>query len=153
MAVTKHGEASLSTRTTEYQIYTGAKNRCDNPKNKSYAHYGQRGIKFLFTSFEYFLDEMGRRPSLKHSLERKDNNGPYSPDNCKWATPDEQARNRSVTVKITANGETKCLIDWAAEKGVGQTTLRQRINYGFCGDCTVNLPLGGKCTHREAVCP
>jgi hypothetical protein len=86
----RHG----STLTPEYRAYNSAKNRCQNPNNTAYYNYGGRGIEFRFNSFEDFLAEVGYRPSSKHSLDRSENNGHYEVGNVKWATKQEQARNR-----------------------------------------------------------
>lgn len=80
--------------TPEYVIYRAARSRCTNPKNKRWADYGGRGIKFLFTSFEQFFAELGPRPSPKHSIDRKDNDGHYEPGNVRWATPVQQRANQ-----------------------------------------------------------
>lgn len=87
--MTKHGRS----RDKEYKIYYGAKDRCQNPRNKGYFKYGGRGIEFRFTSFEQFMEAIGPRPSLSHSVDRKDNDGHYEPGNVRWATPTEQALN------------------------------------------------------------
>lgn len=71
--------------------------RCLNPNHEHYADYGGRGIGICqpwLDSFAAFLADMGPRPSPRHSIDRKDNEKGYSPDNCRWATPDVQARNR-----------------------------------------------------------
>jgi hypothetical protein len=86
----KHG---LST-SVEYVTFRGAMNRCSNPKIKNYAEYGGRGIKFLFTSFEQFLAEVGPKPSPRHSIDRINNDGNYEPGNIRWATRQEQIANR-----------------------------------------------------------
>jgi hypothetical protein len=78
----------------ERRAYQNAKDRCLNPKCECYKNYGGRGIKFLFESFEEFLIHVGRRPSIYHSLERRNNDGPYSPANCCWATMEEQHKNK-----------------------------------------------------------
>jgi len=82
-------------------------------------------------SFEDFYADMGPRPTPKHTIERIDNTGPYEPKNCKWATRHEQARNTSRNVWITFAGETKCLRDWASERGIPFNTLRYRITVGW----------------------
>ena len=87
--VTKHGMIG----TPEWFAYQHAKARC-KPTHKSHEHYFDRGITFKFISFEEFYAEVGNRPSIKHSLDRVDNDKGYETGNVRWATKSQQERNR-----------------------------------------------------------
>lgn len=114
-----HGEARRGRRTPEYSAWKDMRKRCSNPASKSYSDYGGRGIFVVerWNSFENFLADMGRKPAL-HSIERRDNDGPYSPENCYWGTATQQARNRRSSLLITVQGVTKSLAEWAADADV-----------------------------------
>lgn len=86
---TTHGQC----RQPEWFAYQHAKARC-SPTHKHHVHYFDRGIRFLFNSFEEFIAEVGKRPSAKHSLDRRDNDRGYEPGNIRWATKSQQERNR-----------------------------------------------------------
>jgi hypothetical protein len=121
------------TKSLEYKVWIGMKQRCTNPKNPDFKDYGARGITMCqrwLDSFDDFVTDMGPRPSIKHSIDRIENHKGYEPGNCRWATNLEQSRNRRSTILITMDGETKCLEDWCRQYGIHRETVRSRINDG-----------------------
>jgi hypothetical protein len=98
-----HGE-SLNP-TPEYDAWHAMKQRCLNPRNKNFARYGGRGISMCdrWMKYENFLEDMGRKPSPAHSIDRINNNGNYEPQNCRWATRSEQQQNKRVGILLKTN--------------------------------------------------
>lgn len=121
-----HGEAH---KTAENRAWKKMRERCLSPTSKDYADYGGRGIKICSEWDDYaaFLRDMGRKPSPAHSIGRKDNDGPYSPENCEWQTPTQQARNRRTSHYLTHNGETLTIAGWAERVGIPVSVLTNRI--------------------------
>jgi hypothetical protein len=109
--------------------------RCTNPRSKSFAWYGARGIAVCerWRSFENFLADMGPRP-LGLSLDRVDNDRGYEPGNCRWATASEQANNTRRTVRITAEGVTLPRSVWVRRSGLSLSTVRHRVAAGWTAE-------------------
>jgi len=103
--------------------------RCTNTKDISYQNYGDRGIKVCeqWRKFENFLIDMGEPPTDKHQIDRIDNNGNYCPDNCRWATPKENSRNRRDSIIIIYDNQTQHLKILAEKFDINYHTLWNRI--------------------------
>ena len=113
----------------EYRAWKAMKARCQAPSYKNKGCYQKKGIKVCerWNSYENFIEDMGRCPD-GYSLDRIDNNGDYCPENCRWASWEEQAKNRGKFNKIfTYKGKTQCLKDWAKELKIKYVTLCMRI--------------------------
>jgi hypothetical protein len=123
-----HGQS----QSPEYNIWTLMRDRCGNPLSGSYKDYGGRGIKVCerWASFQAFINDMGPRPSLRHSIDRIDNDGPYAPGNCRWATQSVQARNTRKAVIVSLDGVTKPLKDWSDELGLSYGSMHQALRRG-----------------------
>lgn len=127
-------------KTPEYASWHGARNRCRNENSKDYKNYGGRGIIFdpRWDKFETFLIDMGKKPTPEHQLDRKENDGPYSPENCRWATRKEQMNNRRATGQVvrgvhpvTLRGRTQTIAQWARELGITWSTMDNRVRAGW----------------------
>lgn len=126
--VFKHGESHPRTR--EYSIWCAMQQRCNDRNHKDYPKYGGRGITISheFNDYSKFLSIMGRCPE-GFSIERRDNNGPYSPDNCRWADAQDQSNNKRNNKLLTIFGETKTLAAWGRDSrcAVSPGQLKSRI--------------------------
>lgn len=127
-------------RTVEYSVWKNMMSRCNNPKNKAYSNYGERGVQVCerWHSFEAFLADMGKRPDGM-TLERDDNNGNYSKENCRWASRQVQQSNTRRTVRITVNGVSRTQSEWAAISGVGRNTIAYRLKKGVPAELAVTV--------------
>lgn len=118
-------------QTPEYAAWSSMKERCLNPKNPKFHCYGGRGIQICerwLRSFAAFLEDVGPRPSDKHSLERSDTNGDYCPENCSWATQRIQQNNRRNNRRIQFRGMTLTLAEWSRILKIDYHKLEARIN-------------------------
>ena len=127
--LTKHGKC----RTRIYKTWCNMKNRCNNPKNKEFKNYGDRGIKLCdkWYTFEGFWEDMKEGYSDNLTIDRINNNGNYEKENCQWSTHKEQANNKRNNKFLTLNNETKSITIWANELGLKYTTLYMRLRNGF----------------------
>lgn len=125
-----------------FRIWGLMKNRCFNPNADQWAQYGGRGITVCrrWESFVAFRDDMGPRPSPKHTLERVNNDLGYFPENCRWATMREQCRNRRSSKNITAFGQTKTLAEWAEESPVSYGAIQYRLKNGWSAEDAIQKP-------------
>lgn len=133
-------------RTPIYRLWEGIINRCRCPSDTNYSRYGGRGITVCerWYDFANFYADMGPRPSSKHSIERRDNNGNYEPENCYWTTKLVQQRNMRSNRLMTYEGRTQCVAAWADESPVSAAVLRYRLFKGWPFADALRLPKGAR---------
>lgn len=117
-----------------YGSYRSMMDRCYRKESANYKFYGGRGICVCrewhnIEEFEKWVNGSGFSPGM--SLDRKDTDGNYCPENCRWATAKEQANNRRNTVYLEYNGERKTITEWAELLGINRSTLNNRICRGW----------------------
>ena len=130
----KHGHTSRAGKSTEYNSWQAMKRRCYDKNHDSYKHYGGREITVCGrwrNSFENFLVDMGFKPTTKHTLERKDSLGNYTPDNCKWATWTEQLNNTRRNRVVELKGEKKTVAQWCRVLGLNYEKIMGRLKTGW----------------------
>lgn len=133
------------TNTPEHVTWSSMLKRCTNPNDRGYSNYGGRGISVCDrwkTSFENFYADMGPRPSNVHSIDRRDNNGNYEPDNCHWATKDEQVNNKRTNYIVYYKDKRYTVSQLAKEFGIAYETLRGRLHAGWSVERAVETPVG-----------
>jgi len=114
--------------TKEFYTFYSMKKRCENKNHICFNRYGGRGIKMKFKTLKSFIDEVGFAPTEKHTIERIDNDGNYEPGNVRWATYKEQANNTSRNNRVTINGKTRTVKDWAKYIGIEESSFRFRCS-------------------------
>lgn len=121
-----------------YRIWVAMRQRCAKTYRSNYAEYGGRGIRVCpewdgsFIAFKAWADANGYAANL--SIDRIDTNGDYTPANCRWATPKEQADNQRSACVVTVGGVTKTVAQWALDEGFHLTTLYRRYHKGVRGE-------------------
>ena len=136
---TKHGMRKSS----EYSAWQSMRQRCMNPRMIQYRDYGGRGIEVCarwLESFENFIEDMGRKPTPRHSMDRIDPDGPYSPENCRWATPVVQARNQRLNRLVTFQGKTMSVAAWARRVRLPTRLLCKRLADGWSPGKAITTP-------------
>lgn len=150
----KHGRGRRSTRDRTYRIWMSMKQRVSNPKSYSYKNYGGRGITMdpRWEDFENFYADMGDPPSELHTLDRRENDLGYTKANCRWATQEEQSKNKRTSVYLELNGVRKTIGDWASSLGIHSSALRARLNAGWSLEealTTRKMPNNGRNSSRS----
>lgn len=130
-------------RTPEYRAWYAMMRRCYHKEHEAYDRYGGRGIQVdaRWHVFDVFLNDIGKRPSPKHSLERKENNEWYKPGNVVWATSTEQNQNRRNNRLITYKGRTMCLSAWEQTLSLPRGSLKRRLATGWSDVKALTTPL------------
>lgn len=140
-ATTTHGKS----KERVYRIYKAMKARCYNHHNMKYHNYGAKGITICdewLNNSQTFIDWAalnGYKDNL--TIDRKNNDKGYSPDNCRWVTVAEQNRNTSQNVYLTLNGQTRIMTDWAKMMGMHPTTLAGRLRSGWSVERAILQPV------------
>jgi hypothetical protein len=129
----KHGFAKRGMMSPEYRAWAKMKERCQNKRDKSYHNYGGRGIKVCkrWQKFLGFLRDMGKKPTLNHSIERVNNSLGYKPSNCIWATVLEQANNKRNNVWVEKDGIRLTASQWSRKLKLPRRTVSTRLKNGW----------------------
>lgn len=120
--------------TPEYRAWQQMRLRCLDPKHAHYADYGGRGITICdrwVDSPQTFFGDMGPKPSPRHEVDRRDNNGNYTPDNCRWVLRKINDRNRRSNRVLVFRGETHALAEWCERLDLPCDTVRKRLEAGW----------------------
>lgn len=138
--------ASTGKFAREYRIWKGMHARCTKMGRRFSHRYVGRGIKVVrrWSSFELFLMDMGAAPSAKHSVERENNDGNYSPSNCVWATQKQQGLNMSTNRRLDWDGKRLCITQWAEVVGIERRTIARRLALGWSVGDALTRPLRKK---------
>lgn len=119
---------------SEWAAWKNMKARCLNKNNPGWKRYGGRGIRICQrwrSSFRNFLTDMGKKPATDAVLDRINNEGHYTPRNCRWTTPKSSSRNTRRNRRLTHAGLTLTVAEWAERLGVGYDFVWTRLRRGW----------------------
>lgn len=138
----KHGYLCDRKEPPEYRAWVNMRIRCNDPHYKYFRRYGGRGIKVCkqWEEFKNFIADMGPRPSGT-SLDRKDNNGDYTPENCRWATPSEQSNNRRSNYKILFQEQTMTMSQWCTFLKINRAVVKKRFQAKWSIERALTTPV------------
>jgi hypothetical protein len=138
--------------TPTHRSWIAMRRRCRAKSHHGYSEYGGRGITICdrWDDFLIFLADMGERPA-GHTLDRIDNDGPYSPGNCRWAPAVVQMNNRRNTWRLTLNQETLSLTEWSERTGIPRRALAMRYHSGWTADKILTTPHRVRKSPRRAA--
>ena len=152
---TKHGKATKERSSRAYNSWASMLSRCTNPRAQGYRNYGGRGIRVCESwlhSFSQFFADMGREPEIGESLERKDNNGDYCPDNCIWADRATHSKNRRNNRIETYNGKTCTLKEHCEDAQMDYGLVSDRLNkHGWSIEDALTVPRYGKYGNTKRI--
>lgn len=132
-------------KTRLYRVWCAVKSRCSNPHNNRFKIYGGRGITVCeeWQRFEPFRDwALANGYTDELTIDRKDHDANYCPENCRWASQKTQSNNRRNNHKITVDGETKTISEWAKRNGLSAKTIETRLQRGWPEKIAIFAPVG-----------
>lgn len=140
----KHG--GMTNHKLEYNSWRAMRERCNNPNYWCFNRYGGRGIKVCEqwdgkNGFKHFLKDMGTKPTSKHTINRINNNGDYTPQNCEWSGVYKQKNNTSRNRLETIDGVTKTVSQWCRQYGKKNNTIYNRLRDGWSFEKAIKTPL------------
>ena len=148
----RHGYSTSTFRIPEYNVWASIIQRCENSNHKFYDRYGGRGITICAdwrNSFPTFLNDMGLRPSSKHTIGRIDNNKGYEPSNCRWELMKEQAMNKRNNVKLECNGKFVSVHEYASMHKISNQAAYKRIQRATKSKKNPTILMDGTIVRRE----
>ena len=149
--VNRAGRTHGLSKTLLYKRWVMMIQRCTNPHDHAFHNYGGRGITVCERwrhSFVCFIEDMGEPPQ-EMQLERRDNNGPYSSENCYWATPQQQANNRRSNHILESHGLQYPIKEWSRITGIHRHTIHTRLKLGWTIEEALTTPVDKRRWHTS----